>query len=49
MREMIRMNATVEADPAKACKQDDATGVIRFNCRVPQGGIAVKVNAKKLS
>ena len=30
-RELIPMNATMEADPTKAYNQDDATGFIRLN------------------
>ena len=28
------MNATMEADPTKACNQDDATGFIRLNGQI---------------
>ena len=34
------MNATMEADPTKAHKQDDSTGFIRLN------GLRLKVAAK---
>jgi len=39
-RELIPMNATMEADPTKAYNQDDATGFIRLN------GLRLKVAAK---
>jgi argininosuccinate synthase len=42
---MIRMNATMEADPTKACNQDDATGFIRLNALRMK--VAAKVHAKK--
>jgi argininosuccinate synthase len=34
------MNAMMEADPTKACNQDDATGLIRLN------SLRLKVAAK---
>lgn len=39
------MNATMEADPAKACNQDDATGFIRLNALRLK--VAAKVHGKK--
>jgi argininosuccinate synthase len=39
------MNATMEADPTKACKQDDATGFIRFNALRLK--VVAKVQRKK--
>ena len=39
-RELMPMNATMEADPTKAYNQDDATGFIRLN------GLRLKVAAK---
>ena len=40
--------AAMEADPTKACTQDDAIGFTRINCCVPQGGIAAIVQTKKV-
>jgi argininosuccinate synthase len=37
--------ATMEADPAKACNQDDATGFIRLNALRLK--VAAKVHGKK--
>ena len=37
------MIATMEADPIRPCKQDDATGFIRLNALRPASGIAAKV------
>jgi len=39
------MNATMEADPAKACNQDAATGFIRLNALRLK--VAAKVQKKK--
>ncbi len=39
------MNATMEADPTKACNQDDATGFIRLNALRLK--VATKVQKKK--
>jgi hypothetical protein len=41
------MNATMEADPTKACNQDAAAGFIRLNALRPARGIAAKVHGKK--
>jgi argininosuccinate synthase len=38
------MNATMEADPTKACNQDDATGFIRLNALRLK--VAAKVHGK---
>jgi argininosuccinate synthase len=43
---MIRMNATMEADPTKACNQDDATGFIRLNALRLK--VAAKVQKSKI-
>jgi len=37
--------ATMEADPTKACKQDDATGFIPLNAL--RSNVAAKVQKKK--
>ena len=39
------MNATMEADPTKACNQDDATGFIRLNSLRLR--VAAKIQKKK--
>jgi argininosuccinate synthase len=41
------MIATMEADPTKACNQNDATGFIRLNGLRPASGIAAKVHEKR--
>jgi argininosuccinate synthase len=40
-----QMNATMEADPTRACNQDDATGFIRLNALRLK--VAAKVHGKK--
>ena len=44
-RELMPMNTTMEADPTKACNQDDATGFIRLNALRLK--VAAKVQRKK--
>lgn len=41
----MSMNTTMEADPTKACNQDDATGYIRLNALRLK--VAAKMQRKK--